>query len=107
MLIKDLRWNERRCKELVLLKKLFEVAGSLNKGNNVSQKILECEEMVDALKYGEGVSFQEFLTEMAIEERSKEKVCTTCDGLGGIGIVGSATRPAIICPTCGGRGVVR
>lgn len=100
-----LEWNATRIKELGTLRKLLDLAGSLNKGNNVVSRILDCEKLSEELTYTrERFSFQEFLLQLAYADGVKEKTdCELCDGLGGVGIVGS-TQDGVVCPRCDGLG---
>jgi hypothetical protein len=73
----ELDWTDERCCELAELQQLVSVAGSMNRGSNVVEKIKLLEELaaklqMSDLRNGRG-SFMSFLNDLAIADREAKR----------------------------------
>jgi hypothetical protein len=66
-----MNWTEQRCEQLAMLRRTLAIAGSLNRGNNITTKITDLENACQML---DNEGFIQFLHELAIEERSKHVI---------------------------------
>jgi hypothetical protein len=66
-----MKWTEERCEQLAMLRRTLAIAGSLNRGNNITTKITDLENACQML---DNEGFIQFLHELAIEERAQHVI---------------------------------